>query len=500
MKDNIPSIGPEPVLISRKEVDALYDTLGVVTRALSKLDCDYIVTGGTLLGAIRQHSILFCDDDIDIAIIDHDGKTYDRISAQLQGILNECTDVVQTTGKKRQAPQYKYTIKPWEAGDKVRPLKASNVFLDIFVLRKYVDLDDLLSVIGVKKNGQPQSEEYIQGILSKIQSSAFAQKEFDGMFPLWHFSTRKAIELWPKEVYRPMELFPLSRDLKLGPLIGIHGPRMPVLLLKRAFGFDCFNVYYQSGAHQVKSKNNAHQDEHQVNNNPSLKPIVQDGGAWEGGKKMTLEEEHYLPMQPIARARRRPTMHGREQLMIYLDAQIKREDHWRYSDSNERSEGSIFHENGDKERKAKSIRPRCTVYMDGVFDLFHIGHLRAIQECIKLGDKVIIGVTGHEDATGYKREPIIAEAERVAIISALKGVDYIVCPCPLIVTEEFMEKHDIDLVVHGFANDADAERQKVFFDHPMRCGKFKRIPYYKDLSTTDILCKIRSINEDEDEV
>ena len=142
-------------------------------------------------------------------------------------------------------------------------------------------------------------------------------------------------------------------------------------------------------------------------------------------------------------------------------------------------------------------RPRRTVYMDGVFDLFHIGHLAAIRHCAKLGDKVIIGITGDEDAAGYKRPPIINQDERIAIISSLREVDYIVCPCPLIVTEPFMDELRIDLVVHGFANEADAKRQREFFATPMSMNKFQRIPYYTGQSTTDILAKIRSIPENE---
>lgn len=70
-----------------------------------------------------------------------------------------------------------------------------------------------------------------------------------------------------------------------------------------------------------------------------------------------------------------------------------------------------------------------------------------------------------------------------------------ICPCPLIVTEAFLKEHNIDLVVHGFANDADAKRQEEFFAIPMKLGKFKRIGYYQGLSTTDIITKIRNSSE-----
>lgn len=111
--------------------------------------------------------------------------------------------------------------------------------------------------------------------------------------------------------------------------------------------------------------------------------------------------------------------------------------------------------------------------------------MKAIQECAKLGNKIIIGVTGDGDATGYKRKPIVDQEERSSIVAALKMVDQVVCPCPLVVTEAFMNKYKIDLVVHGFANEADAQRQSEFFDVPIRLGKFQQIPYTTGVSTTD---------------
>ena len=462
MAMSTPKMGPEPTLLSRKEVDALYETFQAVIGALETLEVSYIVTGGSLLGAVRQHSILFCDDDIDIAIIEtDDGAVYERVASQLQSLLGK---------------DFQYQIGPWEGGDRVRPKRMNTVFLDLFVLRRYESLDELKSVIGLKKNGLPQSEEYIQGIVKTIESCAFSQNETQSLFPFWHFKTRKAVEMWPKEVYRQSELFPLHRSFRFGPIASVSGPRMPVLLLKRAFGQDCFHVYYQSATHKGQALSGEHHQTNMIHTNGNLPPLTFAAGTWESGRKLDLEDQHYLPMQPISRAARRPTMHGRNRLFEYLRNQIERETKWQ----NERVEPACV----------EGLPPRRTVYMDGVFDLFHIGHLEAIRQCAQLGDRVIIGVTGDKDATGYKRAPIICERERATIVESLGVVDEVVCPCPLVVTDEFMSEKGIDLVVHGFPSEEDAKRQEEFFSVPMKRGKFQTISYYNGLSTTDIMQKI----------
>jgi len=452
-------LGPEPTLISRKEVEALYDTLEAVKTALSTLGVEYIVTGGSLLGAVRQHSILFCDDDIDVTIIDRDGTAYPRVQEGLAAALGKA---------------FRFYVRPWEGGDKVRKVAVASVFVDIFVLTRYPSLEDLTRVIGVKKNGQPQSAEYVAGIVQKIRAAAVSQGEAAPLFPCWHFATRKAIEMWPKEVYRDRELLPLARNLHLGPVVNVSGPQTPVLLLKRAFGADCFDVYYQSGSHKKATKHavvTPSDDAADV----TLPPLVAGGGAWEHAPKVTLDEAHYIPMQPEPKAKRRPTAHCRAALEAYLLEQVAREADWLRAPA------------------ATVPPPRRTVYMDGVFDLFHVGHLRAIQQCTALGDRVIVGVTGDADAAHYKRSPVIAEADRVAVVEAIRGVNKVVCPCPLVVTEQFMEEHDIDLVVHGFVDPADEEKQAHFFAAPRAAGKFQTIEYYRRLSTTDIIAKVQAL-------
>ena len=136
--------------------------------------------------------------------------------------------------------------------------------------------------------------------------------------------------------------------------------------------------------------------------------------------------------------------------------------------------------------------------MDGVFDLFHRGHLEAIKKVRnEAGDngKVIIGVVSDKDANSYKRWPIICENDRVEIVSNIKDVDQVIFPCPMIVNKDFLEKYNIDLVVHGFADENDFEKQKHYFSDIISLNKFKFQKYYSGSSTTGIINKIRNLKK-----
>jgi glycerol-3-phosphate cytidylyltransferase-like family protein len=61
--------------------------------------------------------------------------------------------------------------------------------------------------------------------------------------------------------------------------------------------------------------------------------------------------------------------------------------------------------------------------------------------------------------------------------------------CPLIVTEEFLREHRIDLVVHGFSSPEDREKQRGFFA-PI-AHKFREIPYTPGISTTMLIAQLK---------
>ena len=142
-----------------------------------------------------------------------------------------------------------------------------------------------------------------------------------------------------------------------------------------------------------------------------------------------------------------------------------------------------------------SIKPK-KVYIDGVFDLFHRGHLESLKKAKNVLEDpdntiLIVGIVSDIDCLSYKRQPIINEEDRVEIIKNINIVDEIIFPCPLNVSMEFIKKNDIDIVVHGFSNEDDRQKQKGFFEEIVKNNCFKEIEYYSEISTTDIIKRIK---------
>jgi choline-phosphate cytidylyltransferase len=151
------------------------------------------------------------------------------------------------------------------------------------------------------------------------------------------------------------------------------------------------------------------------------------------------------------------------------------------------------------------------IYTDGIFDLFHRGHIEYLKACKNIfrdlekeeeeeeeeeereEEKVflIVGIVNDKDATGYKRIPIYNENDRYEIIENIKCVNKIIKDAPLIITEDFMELNKIDYVIHSFSNANDEGSQDEFFKVPIKMGKFKKIQYYSSISSTDIIKRIK---------
>ena len=76
-----------------------------------------------------------------------------------------------------------------------------------------------------------------------------------------------------------------------------------------------------------------------------------------------------------------------------------------------------------KNKISNYSRPQV-VYTAGVFDLFHIGHLKLIRAAKNIGDKLIVAVSTDELIQEYKSVNLIVPfSERIEIVSAISYVD-----------------------------------------------------------------------------
>lgn len=73
----------------------------------------------------------------------------------------------------------------------------------------------------------------------------------------------------------------------------------------------------------------------------------------------------------------------------------------------------------------KSGKP-TVVLANGVFDVFHIGHLRYLQAGRALGDVLVVSVTRDRNVGKGDGRPVFNEDERSAIIRALAIVDEVI--------------------------------------------------------------------------
>lgn len=62
------------------------------------------------------------------------------------------------------------------------------------------------------------------------------------------------------------------------------------------------------------------------------------------------------------------------------------------------------------------------VYVDGIFDMVHIGHVKHFERAAKLGTRLFVGVVDDEEATPYKRKPIMTHDERCEMVAYCKYV------------------------------------------------------------------------------
>ena len=140
-----------------------------------------------------------------------------------------------------------------------------------------------------------------------------------------------------------------------------------------------------------------------------------------------------------------------------------------------------------KEAKEDSLK---VVFTNGCFDILHAGHLSYLEAAKELGDKLIVGINNDSSVSKLKGKgrPINPLEERMALIQALKCVDYVVSfsedtPLKLI---EFLKPN---VLVKG----ADYKVKDIVGSESVikDGGEVKTIPLVKGLSSSRKIQKIK---------
>ncbi|XP_058195474.1 choline-phosphate cytidylyltransferase 2 [Rhododendron vialii] len=133
------------------------------------------------------------------------------------------------------------------------------------------------------------------------------------------------------------------------------------------------------------------------------------------------------------------------------------------------------------------------VYADGIYDLFHFGHARSLEQAKKSFPNayLLVGCCNDEVTHKYKGKTVMTESERYESLRHCKWVDEVIPDAPWVINQEFLDKHNIDYVAHDSLPYADASGAgKDVYEFVKAVGKFKETKRTDGISTSDIIMRI----------
>lgn len=125
-------------------------------------------------------------------------------------------------------------------------------------------------------------------------------------------------------------------------------------------------------------------------------------------------------------------------------------------------------------------------YTQGVFDMFHIGHLNLINKAKENCETLIVGVNSDRLTKAYKKKiPVIREEDRAEIVRNLKAVD----GCFIVDTLDkgvIYDEHPFDVVFIGDdwkENDRWNQTEKQLAKYGV---EVVYLPHTPNVSSTDL--------------
>jgi rfaE bifunctional protein nucleotidyltransferase chain/domain len=132
------------------------------------------------------------------------------------------------------------------------------------------------------------------------------------------------------------------------------------------------------------------------------------------------------------------------------------------------------------------------VFTNGVFDLLHRGHVEYLAEARALGDRLVVGVNSDASVRRLGKgpeRPLVAEADRAAVLVALRSVDLVV-----VIDDDTPERLIREVRPDVLAKGGDwAKEAIVGREFVESCGgRVVSVPLRAGFSTTALMERMRS--------
>lgn len=133
------------------------------------------------------------------------------------------------------------------------------------------------------------------------------------------------------------------------------------------------------------------------------------------------------------------------------------------------------------------------VYIDGAFDLFHVGHVEILKKAKQAGDFLLVGVHTDEDVTERRGPhlPIMALHERALSVLSCRHVDEVVIGAPMVIADDLLTTFNISLVVTGTVHETlNRESEKERYAVPQERDIFKRLDSPETMTSAKLIERI----------
>lgn len=137
-----------------------------------------------------------------------------------------------------------------------------------------------------------------------------------------------------------------------------------------------------------------------------------------------------------------------------------------------------------------SDRP-VRIYSDGIYDMFHYGHARSLEQVKRLFPNVylMVGVCNDELTNSQKGRTVMNEDERAESLRHCRWVDEVIENAPWVIDEAFLAKHRIDFVAHDDIPYQSEDYDDVYKFVKVR-GQFIATQRTAGISTSDLITRI----------